>query len=112
MSLSVTNFGVMRGQHNATVLRRRTKYVHVVFVDSTSLRTVSRYISLNQFTVFHPEEKYLDMSWPLSLISDVVLFKFSPVKNINSSEILFWYHTAEYTGQNFLLPSCLCNPLV
>lgn len=63
-------------------LRRRTKYVHVVFVDSTSLRTVSRYISLNQFTVFHPEEKYLytDMSWPLSLISDVVLFKFSPVK--------------------------------
>lgn len=92
-------------------LRRRTKYVHVVFVDSTSLRTVSRYISLNQFTVFHPEEKYLDMNWPLSLISDVVLFKFSPVKNINSSEILFWYHTAEYTGQNFLLPSCLCNPL-
>lgn len=71
-------------------LRGRTKYVHVVFVDSTSLRTVSRYISLNQFTVFHPEEKYLDMSWPLSLISDVVLFKFSPVKNINSSEILFW----------------------
>lgn len=70
-------------------LRRRTKYVHVVFVDSTSLRTVSRYISLNQFTVFHPEEKYLDMNWPLSLISDVVLFKFSPVKNINSSEILF-----------------------
>lgn len=61
-------------------LRRRTKYVHVVFVDSTSLRTVSRYISLNQFTVFHPEEKYLDMSWPLSLMSDVVLFKFSPVK--------------------------------
>lgn len=58
-------------------LRRRT--IHVVFVDSTSLRTVSRYISLNQFTVFHPEEKYLDMSWPLSLMSDVVLFKFSPV---------------------------------
>lgn len=96
MSLSVTNFGVMRGQHNATVSTKKNQicqiciYVHVVFVDSTSLRTVSRYISLNQFTVFHPEEKYLDMIWPLSLITDVVLFKLSPVKNINSSEILFW----------------------
>lgn len=69
MSLSVTNFGVMRGQHNATVLRRRTKYVHVVFVDSTSLRTVSRYISLNQFTVFHPEEKYL-YRYELATVTD------------------------------------------
>lgn len=38
------------------------------------------------------------MSWLLLLISDVVLFKFSFVKNINLFEILFWYYIVEYIG--------------
>lgn len=110
MSLSVTNFGVMRGQHNATVSAKKNQICTRCFC---RFNVSSNSITLHQFKpVYSTEEKYLDMSWPLSLISDVVLFKFSPVKNINSSEILFWYHTAEYTGQHFLLPSCLCNPLV
>lgn len=91
MSLSVTNFGVMRGQHNVTVSAKKNQICTRCFCRfNVSSNSITLHQFNNQFTVFHPEEKYLDMNWPLSLISDVVLFKFSPVKNINSSEILFW----------------------